>query len=160
MFCCRSTSRSKMLLDVTISVQPFSWTSSCLFASTWPLWGESPNQNIDTLLSLCVHCTMNYMLIPSWIPCLSGSNDLNRLFYSRGDKLKQTYWAGDGLIYDPTRSFTSWMRRRIMMHSMNSNRRQLILFQSCALVQSVLCVKGKREMLICKLQKVKLHASR
>lgn len=52
--CCRRlTLRSKMQLDVTTSAQPFSWTSSCLSASTWPLWGESPNQNIDTLLSLC-----------------------------------------------------------------------------------------------------------
>lgn len=49
----RLTLRSKMQLDVTTSVQPFSWTSNCLSASTWPLLGESPNQNIDTLLGLC-----------------------------------------------------------------------------------------------------------
>lgn len=144
MFCCRSTSRSKMLSAVTISVQPFSWTSSCLFASTWPLWGESPNQNIDTLLSLCVYFTMDYMLIPSWIPCLRWSSDLNRLFYSRGEKLKQTYWAGDGLIYHPTRSFTLWMRHRVMRHSMNSNTQEAA--NTILVKPSIMCKREKRDV--------------
>lgn len=74
--CFRLTLRSKMQLDATTSVQPSSWTSNCPSASTWPLWGESPNQYIDALLRKFIfihsytHMHTNTPIVSSTMSCV------------------------------------------------------------------------------------------